>query len=261
LREFDDQDFLWLFLDHAADYWETRRDASNTFEAKDDHIISVGHISDCESGPYIVPHGVWKKHGDPDAKNGEYRFVQYGHRVAHTWRSIRHYVGCQVVQLEVEAALNASKEPELQALDLYDFDRTLDNGRYFNFYGYAREAVNQRDPSWIDEYIRVLREVERNWQRGILPTISLEGGAEEAGATLPQNRKAQKPDDPLMLSDNMWDCFAKRIPMYWQAGRQNRDYRGVIKNPDDAEAAGRLVEMFKAAWRERLEARGKNRRQ
>lgn len=255
LQEIGNHEFLWPFNEAFHDQ-ETCSDASTASIAQEDQIIQIQRMGGCYcSAPYIVPRRAWKKHGNPDAKDGEYRFVQCGDGTSEAWRSIRHYVGAHVVQLEVEAALLASKEPSLDTLDFRDLDRALDST---SFWGYVREVVKKyfTDSSWIDELIKVLREVERNRQEGTFPRKA-PMKHNETGLAIPQKRTVQEQDDPLMLHDNVWNSFKIRIILDWEAGRRGRNYREVIKKPDDDEAAGRLVESFKVAWRERLQARKK----
>jgi len=49
--------------------------------------------------PFIVPHETWKCNGDPQAMDGDYRFVHSGVNFMQ-WASFRHYVGEMVVTLE-----------------------------------------------------------------------------------------------------------------------------------------------------------------
>jgi len=53
---------------------------------------------------FIVPHSTWKVYGDPQAADGEYRYVHSGEIMAE-WPSFRHYVGEKVIQLEAQARI------------------------------------------------------------------------------------------------------------------------------------------------------------
>jgi len=55
----------------------------------------------------------------------------------------------------------------------------------------------------------------------------------------------------------MWSRVKKSVVYCWEEGRLERDYKGLIRKSDDDEAAGKVVDMFKIAWRERLQARKK----
>jgi len=254
LQDVADDEFEWLCYES---FDETSSESSTASVAQDDQIIRVGMVGDCEgSAPYIIPHGAWKKHWDPNAKDGEYRFVQSGHRYQKAWNSVRHYAGAQVVQLEVEAALTTSKKPDVERLDIGDRDRALDKAL---FWRQVEELLHNlwNDQSWIEELLRVFRTVELNRQKGIFPTTSPEKEEDGAILALPLKRTSQTQDDGLEFSDDMWSRVKKSVVYCWEEGRLERDYKGLIRKPDDDEAAGKVVDMFKIAWRERLQARKK----
>lgn len=228
----------------------------------DAKIISIMQKSDCErSRALIVPHAIWKRYGDPTAKDGDYRYVHSGVDESSEWPSIRRYVGEQVVRFEADAATRVASnipvnDPEV-ALETKSFwkrikgavkDRSGDHATAEEAIEVFREAWKQRPTDSSGG--RDMLEARPPSKRG--PGLALEESVLDSGLRFGgYSIDAEK----AMQTDELWNHMKYIIGLNLELSQP------ILTEEVRAEReqlALNLVELFRNAWEER--SRGKKRR-
>jgi len=240
-------DFLSLEDTDEVNAWLF--DSENDVE--DSQIIGIMPKVEYErSLPFIIPHHIWKTYGDPAAKENEYRYVHSGEDEHQQWPSIRHYIGEQVVQMEVNAAIHKPRpinEPHTET--------TLPNANRSNFelsdntWKGLKDIVKQRTNSATiaDEAIGLFQrtlesQASAKTQAGAaIPTPEQGLSLEESLYTDPTKFGTQVDAEKMMQTKNLWDIIKSYI-----------EFEG--KATDISE---KIVQVFRNAWEER--SRGQKR--